>query len=91
MNEVRGYPNPNYTDKDIGIEQLEVNAQIMIDDKEYRELVTKAAMFDLLTANIKGRIDYGDHYSDVDSDLVLAITGMDVYKSMKKAQKTEDD
>lgn len=88
MSEKRGYPNPNYTEQDIlpGI-PLEVNAAITLDDKDYRELVAKAALFDLLTANIKSRIDYGNHYNDVDSDIVLALTGMDIYKDRKKAEK----
>ena len=92
MSEKRGYPNPNYTEEDIlpGA-QLEMKAEVMLDDKDYRELVVKAAFFDLITANIKGSIDYGDHYNDVDTDLVLALTGMDVYKAQKKAEKKEKE
>lgn len=65
----RGYPNPNYTDEDIqdGI-PLEMNAEIMIDDKEYRELVAKAAALDILTAHINAT-------GKVNDDVVYAVTG----------------
>jgi len=94
MSEKRGYPNPNYNEEDIlpGA-PLEVKAEVMIDDKDYRELVLKAGLFDLITANIKAAIDYGHHYSEVDDSFILAITGMDAYKAKKKAEKAakEDD
>lgn len=87
MTEKRGYPNPNYSDRDVDtFEPLEVNAQIMIDDKDYRELVVKAALFDLISATIKGRIDRNYHYAVVDSDFIMAITGMDAYLAQKKAE-----
>jgi len=68
MSEKRGYPNPNYGTEDVGLEPIEMNAQIMIDDKEYREVVSKAAMFDCLASAIRamGRIN---------DDVVMAITG----------------
>ena len=95
MGEKRGYPNPNYSDQDIGMEQLEVNAQICIDDKEYRELCQKAAVLDILTADLKAKIDYGcSDYNMIDDSLVLAVTGMGAYKRRKefeKKGKVEDD
>ena len=95
MSEKRGYPNPNYTEKDIGLEPIELNAQICIDDEEYRELVSKAAALDILTADLKAKIDYGySSYNLVDDDLVLAITGMGSYKRRKAFEekgKPEDD
>ena len=87
MNEVRGYPNPNYSDRDVGLPPIEMNAQICIDDNEYRELVSKAAALDILTADLKRKIDYGHSYSLVDDDLVLAVTGMNVYQAKKKAEE----
>lgn len=92
----RGYPNPNYTDEDIqdGI-PLEMNAEIMIDDKEYRELVAKAAALDILTADIKSKIDTGDSdYNLVNDAVVLSVTGMAAYKRMKDFEtkgKAEDE
>ena len=88
MSEKRGYPNPNYNEEDIlpGA-PLEVKAEVMIDDKDYRELVLKAGLFDLITANIKASIDYEHHYNDVDDSFIMAITGMDTYKAKKKAEK----
>ena len=92
MSEKRGYPNPNYTEEDI-MESLpiEMNAEIMLDDKEYRELVAKAAAFDIITAEIKSRIDY-DNCSDyglVDDDLILQVTGMAAYRRRKKFEKAQ--
>ena len=92
----RGYPNPNYTDEDIqdGI-PLEMNAEIMIDDKEYRELVAKAAALDILTADIKSQIDTGaSDYNLVNDAVVLSVTGMAAYKRMKDFEtkgKAEDE
>ena len=92
MSEKRGYPNPNYTEKDILPEgQLEMKAEVMIDDKDYRELVVKAALFDMITANVKANIDYNLHYNDVDEDFILAITGMDAYKAKKKAEEEKQN
>ena len=97
MSEKRGYPNPNYTDEDIreGL-PLEMNAEIMIDDKEYRELVAKASAFDIITAEIKSKIDfagYTSEYNLVDDDMILQVTGMAAYRRRKKweeDQKTAD-
>ena len=90
-----GYPNPNYTEEDIreGV-PLEMNAEIMIDDKEYRELVAKASAFDIITAEIKSRIDYDNisEYHLVDDDMILQITGMAAYRRQKmweEKQKAE--
>jgi len=94
MSEVRGYPNPNYRMQDVGLEPLEMNAQICLDDKEYRELVTKAAAFDVLVTELKSKIDYGYSYSLVDTDFVLQVTGMSAYqrkKEWEERQKTKED
>ena len=87
MKEVRGYPNHNYTDRDIGLEPLEMNAQILVDDDKFFELISKATALDILTADIKRKLDYGHSYSLVDDDLVLAVTGMNVYQAKKKAEE----
>ena len=70
MSEKRGYPNPNYTDEDVmeGL-PLEVKAEVMIDDAEYRELVSKAAALDILTARIKA------NGGTVEPEVVYAVTG----------------
>lgn len=84
MNEVRGYPNPNYSEEDLVKQQvpLEMNAEILIDDKEYRELVSKAAAFDILTASIKST-------GEIKEDVVRAITGTDDPKMETEAKKYE--
>lgn len=76
-----GYPNPNYTDEDIreGV-PLEMNAEIMIDDKEYRELVAKAAALDILTARIKAT-------GKVEDTVVYAITGTSEGEQQTEAKK----
>ena len=92
MSEKRGYPNPNYTEEDImeGL-PLEVNAEVMIDDEEYRELVSKAAAFDIITAEIKSKIDYDNcsNYALVDDDFILQVTGMAAYKRRKEWEKAQ--
>ena len=84
MNEVRGYPNPNYTEDDLVKQQvpLDLNAEILMDDKEYRELVSKASAFDILTASIRCT-------GEVKEDVVRAITGTDDPKMENEAQKYE--
>ena len=95
MSEVRGYPNPNYRMQDVGPELLEMNAQIVMDDNEYRELVAKAAALDMLTADLKAKIDCGcSSYDLINDSLVLAVTGMGAYKRRKEFEangKADDD
>ena len=81
MCEKRGYPNPNYTDEDIreGL-PLEMNAEIMIDDKEYRELVAKAAALDILTARIRAT-------GKIEDEVVYAVTGTSDGEQMTEAKK----
>lgn len=68
MSEVRGYPNPNYTDKDIlpGV-PVEVRSELIMDD-QLIEYIRKSAMFDCLANAVKLT-------GEVDEDLVKAITG----------------
>lgn len=84
MSEKRGYPNPNYTEEDIreGI-PLEMNAEILIDDKEYRELVSKAAALDILTARIRSA-------GKIEEEVVYAITGTSDGQQMTEAKKFEN-
>lgn len=79
----RGYPNPNFTEEDIqeGM-PLEMNAEILIDDKEYRELVTKAAALDILTARIRAT-------GKIEDEVVYAITGTTKDQIMTEADKFE--
>ena len=77
----RGYPNPNFTEEDIQEgTPLEMNAEILIDDKEYRELVAKAAALDILTARIKA------NGGKIEEEVVYAVTG-----TTKDQIKTEAD
>ena len=68
MSEVRGYPNPNYTEKDIlpGV-PVEVRSELILDD-QLIQYIQKAAMFDCLACAVKLT-------GEVDDDLVKAITG----------------
>ena len=98
MSEIkRGYPNPNYTDEDIGQPPVEMKEEITIDEtviispEKFEELCSKAAALDILTADIKRKIDYGYGYSLVDDDVVLAVTGMNTYKAMKDAEKKAEE
>ena len=70
MSEVRGYPNPNYTEENIrSVEELEEIADVvMIDMDHYEELVAKASALDMLTAAIKAM-------GSVDENIVRAVTG----------------
>ena len=55
-------------------------------------MCSKAAALDILTADIKRKIDYdGYSYSMVDDDVVLAVTGMNTYKAMKDAEKKTEE
>ena len=66
MSEVRGYPNPNYTEQDI-LPTCEIKSDLILDD-QLIEFIQKAAMFDCLASAIKLT-------GKVDDDLVKAITG----------------
>ncbi len=94
MAQVRGYPNPNYTEQDI-LPQVELNAMVTLDDKEYQKLCAKAAAFDILTSDIKSKIDTGiSDYNLVNDSVVLAVTGMASYKRQKDMEskgKVEDE
>ncbi len=60
--------------------------QVMVSLDHYEELVRKAAALDLLTADIRLRIDQGETYGVVSDSLVMAVTGMSKYKAMKRAE-----
>ena len=94
MAQVRGYPNPNYTEQDL-LPPVDLTAAVSIDDKEYRELCQKAAAFDILTSDIKSKIDTGvSDYNLVNDSVVLAVTGMAAYKRQKDMEskgKAEDE
>lgn len=70
MKEVRGYPNPNYTEEDVMAdgEILEEIGLVTLETDHYEELVSKAAMFDCLASAIKLT-------GKVNDDVVKAITG----------------
>lgn len=68
-NLVQGYPVPNCPEEahheDLPVE---ITAQIQLDDDKYRELCTKAAALDILTAHINAT-------GKVNDDVVYAVTG----------------
>ena len=86
MCEKRGYPNPNYEDEDVMIEEeiaLEDLGMVVVDLDHYEELVIKAARLDLLAGAISMS-------GKVNEDLVRAITGtLDAVEMVPK--KTADD
>ena len=59
---------------------------ITITQKEYRELLEKAVRLDTIADSIRQRVDHG-HYSKVDDDIVLLMTGTFNYR--KPEEQTE--
>ena len=90
----RGYPNPNYTAEDIQetAEELDLHpGYVTIEADHYEELVSKAAALDILTADIKSRIDsLESDYNMINDSLVLAATGMGAYQRKKKMEGMKD-
>jgi len=84
MAEVRGYPNPNYTDEDIreGV-TLEEIGLVTVNTDHYEELVSKAAMFDCMASSVKLT-------GKVDDMLVKAVTG-NLLKEELVPKKEADD
>ena len=86
MSEVRGYPNPNYTEEDLVQQQipLEAKADVTLDEtviispEKFEQLCSKAAALDILTAHI-------NKTGKVDDDIVYAITGTTDIKVQNKA------
>ena len=84
MKEVRGYPNPNYTEEDVMAAPAEVKEEITIDEtviispEKFEELCSKAAALDILTAHI-------NKTGKVDDDIVFAVTGTTDIKVQNKA------
>lgn len=61
---------------------------VCITVNDYRELVEKAVRLDAITESIKQRVDQ-EHYSKVDDDIVLMMTGMLNYKKPEQPEKPE--
>ena len=84
MSEKIGYPNPNYTDEDIGTEPIEMKEEIMIDETvvispdKFEKLCAKAAALDILTAHITKT-------GKVDDYIVFAVTGTTDIRIQTKA------
>lgn len=82
MNDIkRGYPNPNYTAEDVD-EYLE-EPTVTLPSSMFFELASKATALDILRADIKANIDNKKAYEQVNTSLVLAVTGMNTYKAKK--------
>jgi len=86
MSEKRGYPNPDYEDEDVMIEEgiaLEDLGMVAVDLEHYEDLVVKAARLDLLAEAIRKS-------GKINDDIVRAITGtLDAVEMVPK--KTADD
>ncbi len=64
---------------------------MLTDDKEisreeYDELRRKAVIYDLIEDDIRQNIDEGRLYGPVDDDLVMKLTGMRRYLTMRHAE-----
>ena len=69
------------------MEAMYINVEL----EHYEELVAKAKAFDIITEDIKSKIDTGDRdYNLVNDAVVLAVTGMRAYKRIKN-QNQEDE
>ena len=65
---------------------------ISVELKHYEELVAKAKAFDIITEDIKSKIDTGDRdYNLVNDAVVLAVTGMRAYKRIKNPNQEDAD
>ena len=92
MSEKRGYPNPNYTDKDVITEEeatLEEVGLVTLPVDHYEMLVSKAAALDIIAADIKANIDAKKSYSRVNDSIVMAVTGMNAYLVSKGGKLDE--
>ena len=92
MSEKRGYPNPNYTDKDVITEEeatLEEVSLVTLPVDHYEMLVSKAAALDIIAADIKANIDAKKSYSRVNDSIVMAVTGMNAYLVSKGGKLDE--
>lgn len=88
----RGYPNPNYTEKDVITEEeaiLEEVGLVTLPVDHYEMLVSKAAALDIIAADIKANIDAKKSYSRVNDSLVMAVTGMNTYLVSKGGKLDE--
>ena len=69
------------------MEAMYINVEL----EHYEELVVKAKAFDIITEDIKSKIDTGvSDYNLVNEAVVLAVTGMRAYKRIKN-QNQEDE
>ena len=69
------------------MEAMYINVEL----EHYEELVAKAKAIDILTEDIKSKIDEGikSDYELVDDTIVLAVTGMKNYKRRIKKREEE--
>lgn len=89
MNDIkRGYPNPNYTDEDVGSEYVN-EPTVTLPASLFFELSSKALALDIITEDIKANIDAKKSYSRVNDSLVMAVTGMNAYL-VKKGEDPDE-
>ena len=84
----RGYPNPNYSDEDVGGEYVN-EPTVTLPASLFFELSSKATALDIIAADIKANIDAKKSYSRVNDSLVMAVTGMNAYLVSKGGKLDE--
>ena len=84
----RGYPNPNYTDEDVGSEYVK-EPTVTLPASLFFELSSKALALDIITEDIRANIDAKKSYSRVNDSLVMAVTGMNAYL-VKKGEDPDE-
>lgn len=83
----RGYPNPNYSDEDVG--EYVKEPTVTLPASLFFELASKASGLDIITADIKANIDAKKSYSRVNDSIVMAVTGMNAYLVSKGGKLDE--
>ena len=84
----RGYPNPNYSDEDVGGEYVN-EPTVTLPASMFFELSSKATALDIIAADIKANIDAKKSYSRVNDSIVMAVTGMNAYLVSKGGKLDE--
>lgn len=84
----RGYPNPNYSDEDVGGEYVN-EPTVTLPASLFFELSSKATALDIIAADIKANIDAKKSYSRVNDSIVMAVTGMNAYLVSKGGKLDE--
>ena len=84
----RGYPNPNYSDEDVGGEYVN-EPTVTLPASLFFELSSKATALDIIAVDIKANIDSKKTYSRVNDSIVMAVTGINAYLVSKGGKLDE--